>query len=245
MPAGAEKGEQTSLLKEVEQLLSLPSAALLEPAVRQRIPELLKALCAMALEERLQRLTDKVLENLANPAPLARDTAVKTVRVFEEILSANRKEKPFMQIVGALHKMAESESAPDVYGEVAQKYDTFVTFNGYQFDAPYLMIRGAIHGVRPTVNLLSNRYLSMQRGGKAHVDLIDQLSFYGAMRKKGSLHMWTRAFGISSPKSEEVNGHQVAEMFKEKKYLDIARYNAADIKATGDLYTKWLHFLKF
>jgi hypothetical protein len=37
----------------------------------------------------------------------------------------------------------------------------------------------------------------------------------------------------------------VAEMFKEKKYLDIARYNAADIKATGDLYTKWLHFLKF
>jgi HEAT repeat protein len=120
MPAGVEKGEQTSLVKETEKLLSQPSEALLEPAVRQRFPDLLKALCAMAMDEPLQKLTDHVLENLQNPAPVARETAVKTVRIFEEILSANRKEKPFMQIVGALHKMAETESAPDVYGDIAQ-----------------------------------------------------------------------------------------------------------------------------
>jgi DNA polymerase elongation subunit (family B) len=146
---------------------------------------------------------------------------------------------------GVLYQPLTEAEMLNKFWEVAQKYDTFVTFNGYQFDAPYLMVRAAVHGIKPTVNLLSNRYLSMQRGGKAHVDLIDQLSFYGAMRKKGSMHMWTRAFGIASPKSEEINGHQVAEMYKEKRYLDIARYNAADIKATADLYTKWLHFLKF
>ncbi len=146
---------------------------------------------------------------------------------------------------GVLYQPLTEAEMLNKFWEVAQKYDVFVTFNGYQFDIPYLMIRGAIHGIKPTVNLLTNRYLTSQRGGKAHVDLIDQLSFYGAMRKKGSMHMWTRAFGISSPKSEEINGHQVAEMFKEKRYLDIARYNAADIKATAELYTKWLHFLKF
>ncbi|MBP6993944.1 ribonuclease H-like domain-containing protein [Candidatus Woesebacteria bacterium] len=146
---------------------------------------------------------------------------------------------------GVLYQPLTEAEMLNKFWEVAQKYDVFVTFNGYQFDIPYLMIRGAIHGIKPTGNLLTNRYLTSQRGGKAHVDLIDQLSFYGAMRKKGSMHMWTRAFGISSPKSEEINGHQVAEMFKEKRYLDIARYNAADIKATAELYTKWLHFLKF
>lgn len=130
------------------------------------------------------------------------------------------------------------------FWDIAQKYEVFVTFNGYQFDVPYLMVRAATHGIRPTVNLLSNRYLSMQRGGKSHIDLIDQLSFYGAMRRKGSMHMWTRAFGIASPKSENVNGHQVADMFQDGKYMDIARYNAADLKATAELYTKWLHFLK-
>jgi len=120
IPAGVQKGENSSLLAETEQLLSLPSEGLLEPSVRKRFPELLKALCAMALDEPLQKLTDKVLQNLQNPAPVARETAVKTVRLFEETLAANRKEKPFMQIVGALHQMAESESAPDVYGEIAQ-----------------------------------------------------------------------------------------------------------------------------
>jgi len=140
--------------------------------------------------------------------------------------------------------MTEAEML-NKFWEIAERYETFVTFNGYQFDVPYLMVRAAVHGIKPTVNLLTNRYLSMQRGNKAHIDLQDQLSFYGAMRRKGSLHMWTRVFGITSPKSEEINGHQVADLFKQKRYLDIARYNAADIQATAELYTKWLHFLKF
>jgi hypothetical protein len=56
--------------------------------------------------------------------------------------------------------------------------------------------------------------------------------------------MWTRAFGIQSPKTAEVNGHAVATMYEEGKYLDIARYNAADITATAELYTKWVQFMK-
>lgn len=146
---------------------------------------------------------------------------------------------------GALYEPVSEAKMLNKFWEIAQSYDTFVTFNGYQFDIPYIMVRSAVHGVRPTVNLMTNRYMSMQRGGRVHVDLQDQLSFYGAMRRKGSLHMWTRAFGIKSPKSEEANGHAVAELYNEGRYLDIARYNLADIRATSELYTKWSQFMKF
>lgn len=120
MPSGVQKGENAGLLAEVEHLLNEKSEALLEPAARKRFPELLKAMCAMALEEPLQKLTDKILDNLRNPAPVARETAVKTVRVFQDALASNRKEKPFLQIVSSLHAMADSESSPDVYGTIAE-----------------------------------------------------------------------------------------------------------------------------
>ena len=120
VPAGVSKGEHSSLRAQVESYLSQSSASLLEPSVRQKFPELLKALCAMGLDDLLEKLNDKIMENLKNPAPLVRETTVKTMRVFEEILSANRKEKPFLAIVSTLHKLAESESAPEVYVETAQ-----------------------------------------------------------------------------------------------------------------------------
>ncbi len=78
----------------------------------------------MALDEPIAKLTDKMINNLHNPAPVVRESAVKTIRVFQEALATNRKEKPFMQIVSALHTMAESESAPDVYGQVADALQT-------------------------------------------------------------------------------------------------------------------------
>ncbi|OGR89473.1 MAG: hypothetical protein A2992_00055 [Elusimicrobia bacterium RIFCSPLOWO2_01_FULL_59_12] len=120
IPPGVQKGEGSSLMAQVEHLLSLPSATLLDPPVRQKFPELLKALCAMGKDEPIQLLTDKIMENLKNPAPMVRDTAVKTLRTFGEILAANRKERIFLSVVSQLHKMAETESAPDVYGEIAQ-----------------------------------------------------------------------------------------------------------------------------
>ncbi|MBI5729437.1 MAG: ribonuclease H-like domain-containing protein [Candidatus Magasanikbacteria bacterium] len=124
------------------------------------------------------------------------------------------------------------------FWQVAEKFTTFVSFNGRQFDAPYLAVRSAAHHIKPSKNLLSNRYLSMQRGAE-HVDLIDQLSFYGAMRRRGSLHLWSRAFGIKSPKADGVSGDDVAGLFKEKKFVDIAKYNVGDLRATCELFEVW------
>ncbi len=128
------------------------------------------------------------------------------------------------------------------FWEGAKKYDTFVTFNGRSFDIPFILVRSTIHQIKPTKNLMSNRYLNSQFSNAKHIDLLDQLTFYGAVRQKGSLHLWTRAFGIDSPK-EDINGDQVAPFFKKGKCLDIARYNGRDILATKDLYLRWRDYL--
>lgn len=127
----------------------------------------------------------------------------------------------------------------------AGSYDEFISFNGRAFDVPFLMIRSAIHGIRPTKDLMSNRYLSSQKYNAKHIDLLDQLSFYGAMRRKGGLHLWSRAFGIESPKAQGITGDDVAGLFKEKKFLDIAKYNVGDLRATKKLYEYWEKYLKF
>ncbi|MFA6106575.1 MAG: ribonuclease H-like domain-containing protein [Patescibacteria group bacterium] len=131
------------------------------------------------------------------------------------------------------------------FWEVAKNYDEFISFNGRGFDAPYLMIRSAIHGLRPSQDLMFNRYLTSQKYNSArHIDLMDQLSFYGATRNK-SLHLFCRAFGIKSPKAGGVAGDDVAGLFKDGRFLDIARYNAGDLIATKALYEYWEKYLRF
>lgn len=126
-----------------------------------------------------------------------------------------------------------------------KEYSDFVTFNGRGFDIPYLIVRSAIHGIRPTKDLMRGRYLYQQAPDAKHIDLLDQLSFYGAVWKKGNLHMWCRAFGIKSPKADGVTGDEVSSLFKNKRFLDIARYNVGDIQATKELYERWLSYFKF
>lgn len=129
------------------------------------------------------------------------------------------------------------------FWEIAKKYNYFISFNGRGFDVPFLMIRSAILGIRPSKNLMSNRYLSLQKYDAVHVDLFDQLNFYGAVWKKFNLHMWTKAFGIKSPKEEGITGEDVNRLYKERKFLDIARYNLGDLKATKELYEKWEKYI--
>lgn len=161
----------------------------------------------------------------------------------------------YYQAPGAKEKESEAEGITfkpvtekemlEQFWAGAKNYNEFITFNGRAFDAPFLMIRSAVHGIKPTKDLMLNRYTNYQQSACRHIDLFDQLSFYGAMRKKGSLHLWSRAFGIKSPKADGVTGDDVGRLFKEKKFLDIARYNVGDLRATKALYEQWEKYLKF
>lgn len=131
------------------------------------------------------------------------------------------------------------------FWETARHYQRFVSFNGRGLDAPFLLIRSAIHGIRPSKDLMRARYLYQQHPEAVHIDLLDQLTFYGATRRKGSLHLWCRAFGIESPKTSGITGDDVGRLFRERKFLEIARYNIGDLKATKALYERWQTYLNF
>ncbi len=152
---------------------------------------------------------------------------------------------PELKEEGVSFKQMSEEEMLRKFWELAAHYQVFITFNGRGFDMPFLMIRSAIKGVRPTKDLMRGRYLYQNNPEALHIDLYEQLSFYGATRRKGSLHLWTRAFGIESPKAAGVAGDDVGPLFKKKKFLDIARYNVRDLRATRDLYTKWEDYLSF
>ena len=128
----------------------------------------------------------------------------------------------------------------ELFWSKMEKVDQFITFNGRAFDCPFIMIRSAINRVKPSKNLMPDRYRS-----NIHIDLMEKLTFLGAMRKKFSLHMWCQAFGIKSPKDDGVTGLDVKNLFKQARYLDIARYCLRDVLATKELYNYWDKYINF
>ncbi|MEK7308823.1 MAG: ribonuclease H-like domain-containing protein, partial [Nitrospirota bacterium] len=144
-------------------------------------------------------------------------------------------------------KQGEAEFIPDSeagilkrFWDAVKHYDQIITFNGRAFDAPFIMIRSAVHKIKPTKDLMPNRY-----SATAHVDLLDQLTFYGSVRRKFSLHMWCKALGIKSPKEGGITGLQVKELFENGKYAEIANYCRGDLYATKELFEYWEKFIKF
>lgn len=143
------------------------------------------------------------------------------------------------------HPLKSEKEVLKEFWETAALYEQFITFNGRGFDAPFLAIRSAVNKIKPSKNLMPNRYESGDYGKLiTHVDLFDRLTFFGSVRNKGSLHMWCRAFGIESPKTGGVTGDDVGRLFKEKKYQDIATYCAGDLWATKDLFNYWDKYIK-
>ena len=123
------------------------------------------------------------------------------------------------------------------FWEAIKNYKEFITFNGRAFDCPFLIIRSAVHHIKPTKNLMPNRY------DEKHIDLLERLTFYGAVRRKFTLDMWCRTFGIKSPKTD-ITGYDIKNLFKAGRYEDIARYCAGDLRATKELFFYWENFIK-
>jgi 3'-5' exonuclease len=145
---------------------------------------------------------------------------------------------------GIKYKAMDEKDMLTKFWQGAINYSEFISFNGRGFDVPFLMIRSAIHGIKPTKDLMSNRYLSSQKFNALHIDLMDQLTFYGAVQRRPKLHMVCRSFGLKSPKEDGVDGDEVQPLFKAKEYLKIAKYNAADLRATREVYKKWDEYIK-
>ena len=131
----------------------------------------------------------------------------------------------------------DERSLLSLFWEAVERYDQFITFNGRSFDCPFLMLRSAILEVKPSRNLLPYRY-----DAKTHCDLLDQLTFFGAVRKF-NLDFYCKAFGIKSPKGEGISGLDMGPLFHEKRFKEIAQYCLGDVKATAQLFSRWNGYL--
>lgn len=115
--------------------------------------------------------------------------------------------------------------------------DQVITFNGRNFDIPFVMMRSALLQIRPTKNLLGKRYDS-----SSHIDLLEQFTFYGITRKF-NLDFYCHAFGIASPKSKGISGMEVKNLYEAGRIKDVAVYCAEDVNATSKLYNIWNEYL--
>jgi len=140
---------------------------------------------------------------------------------------------------GVRYETGNEQEIIQRFWDTIKGYKQFITFNGRSFDCPFIMIRSAVQKIKPVRDLMPNRY------GDIHIDLFDQLTFFGASRRKFSLDMWCRAFNIKSPKEEGITGYEVKDLYKAKKYIDIARYCAGDLRATAELLSIWNNYIRF
>jgi len=121
-----------------------------------------------------------------------------------------------------------------------KNYDFFITFNGREFDCPYLMLRSFITEVRPSFNLMKGSDFTFSQ---YHIDMLKELTFYkhspSGARRKFSLDFYCKQLGIQSPKADGISGEQVAELYADKEFQKIADYCIGDVYAEVELFKKW------
>ncbi|MCX7834187.1 MAG: ribonuclease H-like domain-containing protein [Ignavibacteria bacterium] len=127
-----------------------------------------------------------------------------------------------------------------------KEFNLFVTFNGREFDCPYLMLRSLILRIRPTRNLMAGTDFNFR---EYHIDLLKELTFLkhaptGA-RRKFSLDFYCKQLGIESPKSSGITGDMIGELYKNKEYQKIADYCIGDVMAEAELFKIWKEYLNF
>lgn len=120
-----------------------------------------------------------------------------------------------------------------------------VSFNGRGFDAPFLMLRSAVHKIRPIRDLMAGTKFNYP----LHTDLADELAFYGFSKdgptRRFNFDFYMKSFGLTSPKEAGVDGSMVGEMFEQGREREIAEYCLRDVRSTLDLFLYWRTYLSF
>lgn len=125
-----------------------------------------------------------------------------------------------------------------------RNYRHFVTFNGREFDCPYIMLRSFIQNVKPSRNLMDKSDFNFK---EYHTDLMKEFSYYKNVQhgaaKKYNLDFYCKMLGVKSPKGEGVSGEMVSELYSKKQYYKLANYCLGDVVAEAKLFRKWKEFL--
>lgn len=118
-----------------------------------------------------------------------------------------------------------------------KKTETLISFNGKNFDIPFLIMRSSVLRVKPFLSV--NNYKKKIK----HIDLLETFTFNNS-HKKFNLNFYCEAYGIESPKSDFINGLEVKELYKSGRIKEIAEYCKDDVVATYNLFKISREFLQ-
>lgn len=119
------------------------------------------------------------------------------------------------------------------------KFKKFITFNGRGFDFPYLALRSTYLGIPLTMDLMRGSDWSID---DYHIDLALKLTFgkfsgNGPLKRR-KLDYYCKRYLGASPKTDEISGSKVGQVFREGKIDEIAKYCIEDVEKTFQLYKK-------
>ena len=115
---------------------------------------------------------------------------------------------------------------------LAASAEVVVTYNGRNFDIPFLVGRSLVHGIAARVDLLGNPYAL-----RPHLDLYRVLTGGGRAQGPTGLDVVCWALGIPSPKGG-LDGSKVAEAYARGELTAIADYNRGDVRATTAVFQR-------
>lgn len=192
-------------------------------------------------EERKSQKRDDAIRYLSLYPLTAKVIAIGIYHVEKEktfvYFESNQPEEWMNEEKNISYKGLNEKEMIQSFWRIVDFTDQVVTFNGRNFDIPFIMMRSAMLEIRPTKNLMGNRFNSNN-----HLDLLEQFTFYATTRKF-NLDFYCQAFGIESPKSKGISGMEVKNLYEAGRIKDIAMYCAEDVNATAKLYHIWNDYL--
>lgn len=108
-----------------------------------------------------------------------------------------------------------------------------VTFNGYQFDVPFLYVRSWFNGIKPKVDINLNKW-NMEKSN--HFDCMQGLSVKGTIQWV-SLEITCRLFNITIPEGK-TRADRIFDLYLAGDWEAIKAHNRHDLELTEQLFKK-------
>jgi len=131
-------------------------------------------------------------------------------------------------------RFSEEKEILEEFWRIVPNYQEVISYNGNNFDVPFLLFRSFVHRLRPTVNLLDKEY---------HIDLYQKLSFERRIQLL-SLKFLSHSLGLEDPK-KNMDGKKIREVFKAGDYQSLVKYALGDVLTTAKIYELWNNYLRF
>jgi DNA polymerase elongation subunit (family B) len=114
-----------------------------------------------------------------------------------------------------------------------QKPNTVVTFNGYNFDIPFISVRSQLNGISPSMAINQNRYKAESSN---HFDCMQVLSSNQTFLNV-ALDISCAVFDIEVP-AHRISGDAIAGLYKNGEFDVIKEHCRQDVELTEQLFLK-------